>query len=383
MHVRPWQFWLPAGSQRAPSSHTAGSQPRLPCAMRAHSGLDAEAQCDEATSFSPAPKRPADELVQSNTRRQRTEARCVGPAGGADELTSSPLGSRLPGDELTPPAGESLTLRSSLQHCPQPGIKAMGPGKFSNWWVTDIASATPDVDPAAAAALQSSLTWLAANGARIGAYAPITGVSGFVAKGGNDKIVNPKQIIPAGATLSCLIWGAPHGCPSDHRPSSAHAPKAATNEVFKTNAWESISWLCNGLVIMTFPSRYKPEFWPRGCGDGGHGSRAGDGRFLISMPVRFHRHRSQHTGVALPLIGDNSNEIEMVVLCVPPGKCFDLVYKHTVGGSLNFGEFALEFYESLSPHEHVVELGCSTATLSLEVVIAHQITKYGVAFPSV
>ena len=253
---------------------------------------------------------------------------------------------------------------------------------LSRWWITDIASATSDVDPAAATALQSSLTWLAAHGAQVGACAPITGVSGFVVKGGNDKISNPKQIIPEGETLSCLIWGAPHGCPSDHRRSSAHAPRAATNHAFKTNAWESISWLCDGLVIMTFPSRYMPDLWPRGCGDGGHGSRAGDRRFLISMPVRFRRHRSQVTGVACPLIGDNSDEIEMVVMCVPPGKCFDLVHKHTVGCHLNFGEFVLEFYESLSSDEHVVELGCSTATLSLEVVLARQMATYGVAFPS-
>ena len=68
----------------------------------------------------------------------------------------------------------------------------------------------------------------------------------------------------------------------------------------------------------------------------------------------------------------------MIVMCVPPGKCFDLVHKHTVGGQLNFGEFVLEFYQSLRSNEHVVELGCSTATLSLEVVLAHQKTAYGV-----
>ena len=91
---------------------------------------------------------------------------------------------------------------------------------------------------------------------------PFNKVSGFPRKPKDaPDILNPSELYPD-KELKLLLWGSPHGNRSRNDGSHHGPPTRIPSNVFKTQAFESMAWLCpRGTVIMTFPSKYKVEFY--------------------------------------------------------------------------------------------------------------------------
>ena len=246
------------------------------------------------------------------------------------------------------------------------------------WWISDLNAAN---DPAAVDAMKTNLQILRAHGARVfvneatGKISPFVDVTGFDlldvptrgpgAEQLSQQLRSPSELVLPG-TLSYLIWGSPHACPSN-QDSPWHAPGAKSNHEFKTKAFESMAYQCKGLICMVFPACYKEiEFWPR---------PPGDNRILYVSPIRFHQHRSKKSGSTEDIVGDKPERVAMLL----PPRFSALVLKHTEPATnhLMFGSFWLDVVKNMGCTEHAVELGCSTASLSMELIYEFQFQQIG------
>ena len=248
---------------------------------------------------------------------------------------------------------------------------------LSRWWITDLAAAT---DELAAATLKRNCTYMAALGAHVGraqdgSAGAIVDVTGFTleddTEGRERGLREPIDILPKGHMLAGVIWGSPHGHASDLKSSSRHGPWASSNADFKTKAFEAMAYVCQGLVIMSLPSKYKIEFWPR--------IRQSDRRSLLQCRVRYLAHKSSVTGHAVPI--DETYE-EAIAMLLPPGYV-DLANRHTdrATNTLNYAAFIRNVYADSGATEHFVELGCNTASLSMELVLQWQLEQFGAYVP--
>ena len=224
--------------------------------------------------------------------------------------------------------------------------------------------------------LSKNCLWLAAYGARLlhcGPHIlPHVRISGFPVRSYQKHLRNPQDLVPPGFTVAALIWGAPHFLTADNDRASRHGPGRdhshnAPNAKYKSQAFESMCWLCKELVVMTFPGSYREiDFWPR-CPP--------DDRAILIQPVSFHRHFSSVTGRFCAV---SSNVQERVAMAVPP-RMYPLLHQHNdrQTNCLDFAGFMLSVHQLLDASEAMVELGCNCATLSMELVREMQLRASG------
>eukprot|EP00959_Pyramimonas_sp_CCMP1952_P255136 5329090-Pyramimonas_sp.AAC.1 len=108
------------------------------------------------------------------------------------------------------------------------------------------------------------------------------------------------------------MWGSPHWSDSPDG-TTQHFRDSNT---FKTNAFESMSWLSgSAFIIETFPSRYGPEFWhPAYNKKGVADTRAK--RSLLVTEGFFREYRPLGSGAEFRFLQDES-EATMVAMLVP------------------------------------------------------------------
>ena len=89
---------------------------------------------------------------------------------------------------------------------------------------------------------------------------PINMVSGYEVtpeeKEERPELKNPKDLVAGGRldNVKLLLWGSPNGNPSSNS-AEKHGDKTATGSTYKTNAFESMAWLCSGTIIMSFTDK--------------------------------------------------------------------------------------------------------------------------------
>ena len=248
-------------------------------------------------------------------------------------------------------------------------------------WVSDIAGPTDDEH--AIGSLRDNCRCLKEYGANVATDPtdpefewPILHVTGFpktpdgpAPRGiARDELATPKEILPPGDRLGCVIWGAPHG--SSGVEGLNHAPRSINNSDFKTKAFQAIAWMTHDLdavAVMTFPSGYKIEFWPPGV------DNFPDNRNLVVCEVEYHGHRSSVTGHRAVI---SSNPKEMIAMLVPD-RFLPIVVCNKSLGKLQFGAFMWDLYRWLDADQHIVEIGCNMASLSMEFVLEYQSVNLG------
>ena len=154
--------------------------------------------------------------------------------------------------------------------------------------------------------------------------------------------------------LRLLVWGAPHCNPSSGS-GLMHGSSAETSAEWKTDAFESMAWLCpKGTVIMTFPPKYRVEF---------------------SQPAQFHPAHPRQLVVGrmfsrgyVPLdftIDDTSTKDVMIALLVPENKLWCLKYTQ---GKIDFGLTVLNILKAMSGGQFGCALGVHDASLEMELL---------------
>ena len=182
-------------------------------------------------------------------------------------------------------------------------------------------------------------------------------VSGFARADGED-VLNPMDLFD-GKRLRMLMWGSPHPNPSSN--DGAWHGSNAVSSGYKTNAFESMAWLCpQGVVAMTFPEKYKVEFY-QPCADPTSANR-------ILICGRMHSRAyipmasSDSLRYAIPGAAQDST---MLAMLVPPTFLGCLTMED---GKIDFGATVRNILQALAEDEFACALGVYDCSLEMELV---------------
>lgn len=191
---------------------------------------------------------------------------------------------------------------------------------------------------------------------------PWENVSGFEkAEGDDPAIVNPSDIFPS-KMLRLLFWGSPHPNPSSN--DNSYHGSIATAAMYKTQAFESMAWLCpRGLVAMTFPAKYRVEFYQPVS------DKAAAGRILIcaKMSTRLYVPMASSDGLRYTIPDAMAGNI-MVAMLVPPDMWPCVVLGES--GCIDFGETMQRVLDGLTEEEYGCALGVYDCSLEMELLLA-------------
>lgn len=196
---------------------------------------------------------------------------------------------------------------------------------------------------------------------------PINHVTGFPKRPSDPADVKePKDILPTNTEIGLLCWGSPHFNAS--ACSGAHHGSMKSGASYKTEAFESMAWMApRGFVIMTFPDKYRVEFYqPQYDTNAEH-------RILMvaRAHVRSYLPMTSSNGYRYP-ITDTDAERVMVAMLVPPRflHCVSYIRGTVGGGKVDFGMTCLRVLRSLTPSERGVALGCYDLSCEMEIALA-------------
>ena len=184
-------------------------------------------------------------------------------------------------------------------------------------------------------------------------------VSGFARAEGED-VLNPADIFPD-KRLRLLFWGSPHPNPSSN-DGVWHGSQAVASG-YKTNAFESMAWLCpQGVVAMTFPSKYNVEFY-QPCAN-----PTAANRILICgrMLSREYVPMASSDGLRY-VIPDATKDDTMLAMLLPPRFLSCLVMEE---GSVDFSATVHKILQALTEDEFACALGVYDCSLEMEL-LAH------------
>lgn len=244
------------------------------------------------------------------------------------------------------------------------GPKSDNDGVFHNLILTDLVEVVPDIDNPSAMQLHELTQRNIAALRNGGAQGPLYGYSGFDDRGSfkpyTDLVEQSKK------TAGLTIWGSPHWSHADDTTTQAWKDSNA----FKTNAWESMSWLSNrGFVLMSFGEQFKPEFWhPKYNRE--HKKGTADTRVkrhLIVAEGFFREYKPLSSGPEFHYVGSGTGAV-MVAMLVP-GR-----FKHCVAWAnddqIDVGLTLARVVKALNASECAIELGGQSFCLSYEMVLA-------------
>ena len=203
---------------------------------------------------------------------------------------------------------------------------------------------------------------LLCNGGAAGPFFDISGFSGnkFLPFDEFAKMWNYK--------LGLVFWGSPHwGSQTDETTQGFK-----DSDQFKTNAWESMSWLAgSACIMMTFHECYKVEFWsPRyntDCKKGVPDTR--ETRQLVVAPAYFRKYTPIGSGRNYSELHGN---LEVMISILVPARFKDLITSHD-GVKIDVGTTMLKIYRQLGlQDEYAIELGGQTFALSMELHLAKE-----------
>ena len=223
-----------------------------------------------------------------------------------------------------------------------------------SWWGT----LPLDPEESAFARMKKNIEVLTRHGAMVDTNGlPWENVSGFK-KSAGENVLNPADIFKD-KTLRLLFWGAPHPNPSSN-DGAWHGSKAVAC-AYKTNAFESMAWLCpDGVVAMTFPSKYQVELY-QPCAD----PTARDRLLICGRMI---------AGAYIPMVSsdglryripDASKDDTMLAMLMPPRfvGCLDMVE-----GGINLRATLRNVLQALEEVEFACALGVYDCSLEMELL---------------
>jgi len=190
---------------------------------------------------------------------------------------------------------------------------------------------------------------------------PFNRVSGFPKLPEDEVgIRNPGELFPE-KKLKLLFWGAPHPkLASDD--DKIHGSKA-TGHLYKTEAFESMAWLCPmGVVAMTFGAKYCVEFYqPRYHHDAMN-------RVLLCGQMYAREYIPMASGSGLRFtVPDAIEDTHMVAFLIPPLQLGLLCWKE---GQIDFGQTMLNILQTMAENEYGCALGVYDGSLEMELIKA-------------
>ena len=206
--------------------------------------------------------------------------------------------------------------------------------------------------------MRTNIRALEKEGALTNQGLPFVGVSGFPNDEGTQNIVNPRELDPNGI-LQLLWWGAPHNNPSSG--STFRHGSTATGHQHKSNAFESMKWLCpQGTLIITFPDKYDVEFWhPRADGMDSE-------RVLICGRMHSRQYIPMTSGNGRRFkIPEADLENTMIALQVAPRHMNCIVWEDT---KIDFGATVRRILGTFELGDFAVALGVYDCSLEMELL---------------
>lgn len=182
-------------------------------------------------------------------------------------------------------------------------------------------------------------------------------VSGFARADGED-VLNPMDLFD-GKQLRMLMWGSPHPNPSSN--DGAWHGSSAVSSGYKTNAFESMAWLCpQGVVVMTFPSKYKVEFY-QPCAD-----PTSANRILICgrMLSRAYIPMASSDSLRYTIAGAAQDDT-MLAMLVPQPLLGCLTMED---GKIDFGATMRKILQAFAEDEFACALGVYDCSLEMELI---------------
>lgn len=196
-------------------------------------------------------------------------------------------------------------------------------------------------------------------------YLPANFVSGFPIVEGDEKIfpgIRSPSELDKTKTLSLLMWGSPHPN-SSSSVSDWHGASCVSSE-YKTQAFESMAWLCpSGVVAMPFPRKYQVEFYQPMHDENSQN------RVLIVAKMYSRKYVPMSSGAGLRWsVPDVTKEDVMIAMLVPPRLMRHVVWMEE--GAVDFGKTVLNFLSALPTNEFGAALGVYDCSLEMELVLA-------------
>eukprot|EP00959_Pyramimonas_sp_CCMP1952_P152108 3182378-Pyramimonas_sp.AAC.2 len=203
-----------------------------------------------------------------------------------------------------------------------------------------------------------------------GATGPFFNVSGFHSNKGGNKFLPFDEFAKAWQyKLGLVFWGSPHWGETKNDEMTQRWRDSAQ---FKTNAWESMSWLAgSACIMMTFHECYKVEFWSpnyhQGYSKGGPDTR--EKRQLVVAPAYFRNYTPIGSGNEY---SEMHSKLQVMIALLVPARFKDLITYYD-GIHVDVGMTMLRIYRQLhSRDEYALELGGQTFALSMELHLARE-----------
>ena len=215
--------------------------------------------------------------------------------------------------------------------------------------------------------MRSNIALLRRCGAQTDGNQPINAVSGFVIneqdKVDRPELKNPADIVGGAQNVALLIWGSPHPNPSSSVACS-HGSRCGSSD-YKTQAFESMAWLCAGSVIMVFGDKYDVEFYQP---QHNQFDDKPQNRFLLSGRMYSREYVSMASGNGMRFaVPDVDQDCLMVAMLVTPEHMKRIVYHND---AIDFGATCLAILNHMADHERAVALGTYDASLEREIYLA-------------
>ena len=208
--------------------------------------------------------------------------------------------------------------------------------------------------------MRKNLAALTHLGAQTDGGLPFNQVSGFPREDADGPdLRNPAEIFPQ-KKLRLLIWGSPHPNPSCNN-CTIHGSKAVSAQ-YKTQAFESMAWLCpTGVVAMAFSAKYQVEFY-QPCSDPTAANRA---LVCCRMHPRGYVPMASSDGLRYT-VPDSSIDDVMIALLVPPSFLTCLAFEKE---RLDFGLTIRNVLKMLGEDEYGCALGVYDCSLEMELTL--------------
>ena len=216
-----------------------------------------------------------------------------------------------------------------------------------------------DAEESAFARMMKNIEVLKLHGAMVDTNGlPWEKVSGFERLAGED-VLNPAEIFKD-KKLRLLMWGSPHSNPSSN-DGALHGSKAGSNDDYKTNAFESMAWLCpEGVIAMTFSSKYKVEFYQPCADPTAHDRLLICGRMIAGGYLPMASSDGLRYGIP-----DASKDDTMLALLLPPRFVGCLVMGE---GRINLKATLRNVLQALAEDEFACALGVYDCSLEMELL---------------
>ena len=168
-----------------------------------------------------------------------------------------------------------------------------------------------------------------------------------------------RDLLNEGQSLEFLIWGSPH-----HNASNCSALKhgfVQDNTHFKSNAFQSLLWQSDGVVMMTYPSKYNVCFYSP------HFTYDLADRELLVCKVLGTNYTPLSSSCGYCFQVDPAGRVGFMVAIAYPKEKANCIIRQ-VGGNLDLGKTMLAFIEDMPTWGKAVSLGGYTFSLEMEMV---------------